>query len=136
MSQILVKYSSFHSILTPTSCLQFILPRQCRCSSAGNTAEILVLPPTLNSHCEFHSFLCVFLIVCVCRRGSVCNVLLTSCADGICRLWSETLLPEDSLLGGQISENSTSFSSSLPNIAQKDKIQHALEVSMPKHTCL
>ncbi|XP_026087130.1 dmX-like protein 2 isoform X5 [Carassius auratus] len=60
-------------------------------------------------------------------KGSVCNVLLTSCADGICRLWSETLLPEDSLLGGQISENSTSFSSSLPNFAQKDKIQHALE---------
>uniref|UniRef100_A0A673GBM5 DmX-like protein 2 n=1 Tax=Sinocyclocheilus rhinocerous TaxID=307959 RepID=A0A673GBM5_9TELE len=60
-------------------------------------------------------------------KGSVCNVLLTSCADGICRLWSETVLPEDSLLGGQISENSTSFSSSLPNIAQKDKIQHAVE---------
>uniref|UniRef100_A0A8C2EX78 Dmx-like 2 n=1 Tax=Cyprinus carpio TaxID=7962 RepID=A0A8C2EX78_CYPCA len=64
-------------------------------------------------------------------KGSVCNVLLTSCADGICRLWSETLLPEDSLLGGQISENSTSFSSSLPNIAQKDKIQHALEYFGP-----
>ncbi|XP_036399106.1 dmX-like protein 2 isoform X4 [Megalops cyprinoides] len=61
-------------------------------------------------------------------KGSVCNVLLTSCQDGICRLWSETLLPEDSLLGGQISENSTSFSSSLPNLGgQKDKIQHALE---------
>ncbi|XP_052007916.1 dmX-like protein 2 isoform X1 [Xyrauchen texanus] len=60
-------------------------------------------------------------------KGSVCNVLLTSCADGICRVWSETLLPEDSLLGGQISDNSTSFSSSLPNTAQKDKIQHALE---------
>ncbi|KAA0714569.1 DmX-like protein 2 [Triplophysa tibetana] len=59
-------------------------------------------------------------------RGSVCNVLLTSCADGICRVWSETLLPEDSLLGGQISENSTSCSS-LPNFPQKDKIQHALE---------
>jgi len=62
-------------------------------------------------------------------------VLLTSCADGICRLWSETLLPEDSLLGGQISENSTSISSTLPNVAQKDKIQHALEVSMQKCTC-
>ncbi|TRY93847.1 hypothetical protein DNTS_023768, partial [Danionella cerebrum] len=60
-------------------------------------------------------------------KGSVCNVLLTSCADGICRLWSETLLPEDSLLGGQISENSSSFSSSLGSTAQKDKIQHALE---------
>uniref|UniRef100_A0A8C1VG41 Dmx-like 2 n=1 Tax=Cyprinus carpio TaxID=7962 RepID=A0A8C1VG41_CYPCA len=100
---------------------------RCRFSSAGNAAEILVLPPTLNSHCEFHPCLCIFFILCVCHRGSVCNVLLTSCADGICRLWSETLLPEDSLLGGQISENSSSFSSSLPNIAQKDKIQHALE---------
>lgn len=71
--------------------------------------------------------------MCLCGRGSVCNVLLTSCADGICRVWSETLLPEDSLLGGQISENSTSVSSSLPNIAQKDKIQHALEVSNTQH---
>ncbi|CAJ1049385.1 dmX-like protein 2 isoform X3 [Xyrichtys novacula] len=61
-------------------------------------------------------------------KGSVCNVLLTSCEDGVCRLWSETLLPEDSLLGGQISENTTSFSSSLPGLAgNKDKIQHALE---------
>lgn len=59
----------------------------------------------------------------------MCNVLLTSCEDGVCRLWSETLLPEDSLLGGQISENSHSFSSSLPGPAgNKDKIQHALEV--------
>ncbi|XP_036950350.1 dmX-like protein 2 isoform X1 [Acanthopagrus latus] len=61
-------------------------------------------------------------------KGSVCNVLLTSCEDGVCRLWSETLLPEDSLLGGQISENTHSFSSSLPGLAgNKDKIQHALE---------
>uniref|UniRef100_A0A671XSN3 Dmx-like 2 n=1 Tax=Sparus aurata TaxID=8175 RepID=A0A671XSN3_SPAAU len=49
-------------------------------------------------------------------KGSVCNVLLTSCEDGVCRLWSETLLPEDSLLGGQISENTHSFSSSLPGL--------------------
>uniref|UniRef100_H2LCH0 Dmx-like 2 n=1 Tax=Oryzias latipes TaxID=8090 RepID=H2LCH0_ORYLA len=61
-------------------------------------------------------------------KGSVCNVLLTSCEDGVCRLWSETLLPEDSLLGGQISDNSQSFTSSLPGLAgNKDKIQHALE---------
>ncbi|GAA6081037.1 dmX-like protein 2, partial [Tachysurus ichikawai] len=59
-------------------------------------------------------------------KGSVCNVLLTSCVDGICRLWSETLLPEDSLLGGQITENSSS-TSSLQISGQKDKIQHALE---------
>uniref|UniRef100_M3ZJ41 Dmx-like 2 n=1 Tax=Xiphophorus maculatus TaxID=8083 RepID=M3ZJ41_XIPMA len=61
-------------------------------------------------------------------KGTVCNVLLTSCEDGVCRLWSETLLPEDSLLGGQITENTHTFSSSLPGLAgNKDKIQHALE---------
>ncbi|XP_037310003.2 dmX-like protein 2 isoform X3 [Pungitius pungitius] len=61
-------------------------------------------------------------------KGSVCNVMLTSCEDGVCRMWSETLLPEDSLLGGQISENIHSTSSSLPGLAvNKDKIQHALE---------
>ncbi|XP_019389138.1 PREDICTED: dmX-like protein 2 isoform X4 [Crocodylus porosus] len=63
-------------------------------------------------------------------RGSVCNVLLTSCHDGICRLWAETLLPEDSLLGEQICETTTSSisSSSLSQSGrQKDRIQHALE---------
>uniref|UniRef100_A0A8C9FKM5 RAVE complex protein Rav1 C-terminal domain-containing protein n=1 Tax=Pavo cristatus TaxID=9049 RepID=A0A8C9FKM5_PAVCR len=63
-------------------------------------------------------------------RGLVCNVLLTSCLDGICRLWAETLLPEDTLLGEQICETSTSSISS--TISQsgkhKDRIQHALEV--------
>uniref|UniRef100_A0A8C5BSZ2 Dmx-like 2 n=1 Tax=Gadus morhua TaxID=8049 RepID=A0A8C5BSZ2_GADMO len=59
-------------------------------------------------------------------KGSVCNVLLSSCEDGVCRLWSETLLPEDTLLGGQISENTHTFSSTQPG--NKDKIQHALEV--------
>ncbi|XP_053277772.1 dmX-like protein 1 isoform X2 [Pleuronectes platessa] len=33
-------------------------------------------------------------------RGAVCNVLLTSCKDSVCRLWAETLLPGDSLLYG------------------------------------
>ena len=56
----------------------------------------------------------------------MCNVLLSSCEDGVCRLWSETLLPEDTLLGGQISENTHTFSSTQPG--NKDKIQHALEV--------
>ncbi|KAM8972061.1 dmX-like protein 2 isoform 2-T2 [Pelodytes ibericus] len=60
-------------------------------------------------------------------RGSVCNVLLTSCHDGICRLWAETLLPEDSLLGGQIIEHSSSSSSPAYAGRQKDKIEHAIE---------
>uniref|UniRef100_A0A5F8HIB8 Dmx like 2 n=1 Tax=Monodelphis domestica TaxID=13616 RepID=A0A5F8HIB8_MONDO len=63
-------------------------------------------------------------------RGSVCNVLLTSCQDGICRLWAETLLPEDCLLGEQICETSTStIASNLSHSGRhKDRIQHALEV--------
>ncbi|XP_042327082.1 dmX-like protein 2 isoform X1 [Sceloporus undulatus] len=64
-------------------------------------------------------------------RGSVCNVLLTSCHDGICRLWAETLLPEDTLLGEQICETSTSSISSSSSFSHsrrhKDNIQNALE---------
>ncbi|XP_034288574.1 dmX-like protein 2 isoform X1 [Pantherophis guttatus] len=64
-------------------------------------------------------------------RGSVCNVLLTSCQDGVCRLWVETLLPEDTLLGEQICETSTSSISSSTKFSHsgrhKDNIQHALE---------
>ncbi|XP_044294884.1 dmX-like protein 2 isoform X2 [Varanus komodoensis] len=64
-------------------------------------------------------------------RGSVCNVLLTSCHDGICRLWAETVLPEDTLLGEQICETSTSSISSSASFSHsgrhKDNIQHALE---------
>lgn len=33
-------------------------------------------------------------------RSAVCNVLLTCCKDGVCRLWAETLLPGDSHLSG------------------------------------
>lgn len=63
-------------------------------------------------------------------RGSVCNVLLTSCHDGVCRLWAETLLPEDCLLGEQICETTTSsIASNLSHAGKhKDRIQHALEV--------
>ncbi|XP_069480909.1 dmX-like protein 2 isoform X2 [Ambystoma mexicanum] len=62
-------------------------------------------------------------------RGSVCNVLLTSCQDGICRLWAETLLPEDSLFGHNFSEdNITNISSSISHVGrQKDNMQQALE---------
>uniref|UniRef100_H0VEU6 Dmx like 2 n=1 Tax=Cavia porcellus TaxID=10141 RepID=H0VEU6_CAVPO len=62
-------------------------------------------------------------------RGSVCNVLLTSCHDGVCRLWAETLLPEDCLMGEQICETTTSSVASPLSHAgrHKDRIQHALE---------
>ncbi|XP_055346406.1 dmX-like protein 2 [Paramacrobiotus metropolitanus] len=35
------------------------------------------------------------------RRGAVANMLLTSCLDNICRLWVETMLPDDGLLNMQ-----------------------------------
>ncbi|XP_055346416.1 dmX-like protein 2 isoform X2 [Paramacrobiotus metropolitanus] len=34
-------------------------------------------------------------------RGAVANMLLTSCLDNICRLWVETMLPDDGLLNMQ-----------------------------------
>lgn len=30
-------------------------------------------------------------------KGSVCNMLVTSCMDNICRIWVETILPDDGL---------------------------------------
>ncbi|XP_071611297.1 dmX-like protein 2 isoform X3 [Heliangelus exortis] len=60
-------------------------------------------------------------------RGSVCNALLTSCLDGVCRLWAETLLPEDPLLGEQICETVTSSISSNISEKRRDNIEHALE---------
>ena len=34
-------------------------------------------------------------------RGAVANVLATSCVDNICRLWSETILPDDGIVSMQ-----------------------------------
>lgn len=31
-------------------------------------------------------------------RGAVANMLVTSCLDNVCRLWCETVLPEDGLI--------------------------------------
>ena len=31
-------------------------------------------------------------------RGSVANMLVTNCEDSICRVWVETVLPEDGLV--------------------------------------
>lgn len=31
-------------------------------------------------------------------RGTVSNSLITSCKDNICRIWTETLIPDDGLL--------------------------------------
>ena len=41
---------------------------------------------------------CCHVSGCVCCSGSVANMLVTSCMDSVCRIWCETILPDDGLL--------------------------------------
>ncbi|KFP53548.1 DmX-like 1, partial [Cathartes aura] len=66
--------------------------------------------------------------------GAVCNVLLTCCKDNVCRLWAETLLPNDSLLyGGGYSSwsEAVNFTNNFKrNTSSKEKVQNALELNL------
>ncbi|XP_075035441.1 dmX-like protein 1 isoform X2 [Mixophyes fleayi] len=67
-------------------------------------------------------------------RGSVCNVLLTCCKDSVCRLWAETLLPNDSLLYGdgfsQKVEPDSLNNNFKRNPSSKERVQSALELNL------
>ncbi|XP_061874967.1 dmX-like protein 1 isoform X5 [Colius striatus] len=67
-------------------------------------------------------------------RGAVCNVLLTCCKDNVCRVWAETLLPNDSLLysGGynNWSEAAHLTNNFKRNTSSKEKVQNALELNL------
>ncbi|XP_012982899.2 dmX-like protein 1 isoform X1 [Melopsittacus undulatus] len=67
-------------------------------------------------------------------RGAVCNVLLTCCKDNVCRIWAETLLPNDSLLNGGRYNNwseAANFTSNFKrNTSSKEKVQNALELNL------
>ncbi|NXC47113.1 DMXL1 protein, partial [Penelope pileata] len=67
-------------------------------------------------------------------RGAVCNVLLTCCKDNVCRLWAETLLPNDSLLYGGGYNNWTeavNFTNNFRrNTLSKERMQNALELNL------
>uniref|UniRef100_H1A4L6 Dmx like 1 n=1 Tax=Taeniopygia guttata TaxID=59729 RepID=H1A4L6_TAEGU len=67
-------------------------------------------------------------------RGAVCNVLLTCCKDNVCRLWAETLLPNDSLLyGGGYSNwsEAANFTNNFKrNTSSKEKAHSALELNL------
>uniref|UniRef100_A0A8B9J3P7 Dmx like 1 n=1 Tax=Amazona collaria TaxID=241587 RepID=A0A8B9J3P7_9PSIT len=67
-------------------------------------------------------------------RGAVCNVLLTCCKDNVCRIWAETLLPNDSLLNGGGYNNwseAASFTNNFKrNTSSKEKVQNALELNL------
>uniref|UniRef100_A0A8C8R8L7 Dmx like 1 n=1 Tax=Pelusios castaneus TaxID=367368 RepID=A0A8C8R8L7_9SAUR len=69
-------------------------------------------------------------------RGAVCNVLLTCCKDNVCRLWAETLLPNDSLscAGGynHWTEPVTLTNNFKRNASSKERMQNALELNL-KH---
>ncbi|NXX75779.1 DMXL1 protein, partial [Urocolius indicus] len=66
-------------------------------------------------------------------RGAVCNVLLTCCKDNVCRVWAETLLPNDSLLysGGYNWSEAAHFTNNFKrNTSSKEKVQNALELNL------
>ena len=42
-------------------------------------------------------------------RGSVANMLITSCKDNVCRIWSETILPDDGLVDLEQFEPSSNY---------------------------
>uniref|UniRef100_A0A8C3NKD9 DmX-like protein 1 n=1 Tax=Geospiza parvula TaxID=87175 RepID=A0A8C3NKD9_GEOPR len=67
-------------------------------------------------------------------RGAVCNVLLTCCKDNVCRLWAETLLPNDSLLyrGGYSNwSEAVNFTNNFKrNTSSKEKVHSALELNL------
>ncbi|XP_022699027.1 dmX-like protein 2 isoform X2 [Varroa jacobsoni] len=58
-------------------------------------------------------------------RGCVANMLVTSCKDSICRLWSQTLLPEDGLINLSQIE---AFANQQPKVQRhKNKIMSKLK---------
>uniref|UniRef100_A0A8C0IXF4 Dmx like 1 n=1 Tax=Chelonoidis abingdonii TaxID=106734 RepID=A0A8C0IXF4_CHEAB len=67
-------------------------------------------------------------------RGAVCNVLLTCCKDNVCRLWAETLLPNDSLscAGGynHWTEPLNLTNNFKRNASSKERMQNALELNL------
>nr|XP_033784929.1 dmX-like protein 1 isoform X1 [Geotrypetes seraphini] len=67
-------------------------------------------------------------------RGSICNVLLTCCKDNVCRLWAETLLPNDCCLSGgdysQWTEPDGLRANFKRNVSSKERVQSALELNL------
>ncbi|XP_060091539.1 dmX-like protein 1 isoform X1 [Heteronotia binoei] len=67
-------------------------------------------------------------------RGAVCSVLLTCCKDNICRLWAETLLPNDSLLYGDgcshWPEPVKLTNNFKRNASSKESMKNALELNL------
>jgi len=55
-------------------------------------------------------------------RGAVANMLVTSCKDNICRIWAETVLPDDGLIDShQLDASVSSQSAQLLSTQQHKK---------------
>ena len=60
------------------------------------------------------------------RRGAVSNMLITSCKDHICRMWVETILPEDGLVDLQQLDPNSSPSPSFHTQRHKNRLMQRL----------
>ncbi|XP_064475038.1 dmX-like protein 2 [Ornithodoros turicata] len=60
-------------------------------------------------------------------RGSVANMVVTSCRDNICRLWVQTLLPEDGLVNLQQIEALAGQTPRLQTQRHRQRIVHKLK---------
>ncbi|KAK6180445.1 hypothetical protein SNE40_012599 [Patella caerulea] len=60
-------------------------------------------------------------------RGSVANMLVTSCLDNVCRVWCETILPDDGLLDLEQFDPSTSLDSKFTTSRHKKRFIQRLK---------
>jgi hypothetical protein len=59
-------------------------------------------------------------------RGMIANTLITSCKDNICRIWAETILPDDGLINTNQEENSLSYTKISKTSRHKRTVLHKL----------
>jgi hypothetical protein len=56
----------------------------------------------------------------------IANTLITSCKDNICRIWAETILPDDGLINTNQEENSLSYTKISKTSRHKRTVLHKL----------
>lgn len=68
-------------------------------------------------------------------RGSVANMLVTSCTDNVCRLWVETILPDDGLVDLEQFDPSSSFDPKFHTHRHKKRFMQRLKTIRYIKTC-
>jgi len=74
-------------------------------------------------------------------RGAVANMLVTSCKDNICRIWAETVLPDDGLIDAHQLDAVGSQSAQLLSTQQHKKrflqrLHHIRSYRQPQYSAL